>query len=206
MASPVEAGATLTDIQTELYSRGYDHLNQDAAGRARALRWINQSYQAALLEESWPFRLNTATGAAPLSVTDLGEILTVVDTANSNFELGEMTERELAAYDLTITGVPLWYFRDNLQIKTWPVGGTLSVRYYSLPPDLANGTDTTLIPKRYMDVIVDGAVRRAAKDRDNPDAVQLAESERQRGLDLMRKQLLVAPTHQQEIYGSHIDG
>lgn len=205
MASPLETGATLADLQTELYSRGYDNLNQDAAGQARALRWINQAVAELTLEEAWPFRLNTATGAAPLSITDLGEVLSVIDTANSNAELDELTERELTADDLTDTGTPAYWYRDNLQIKTWPVGGTLSVRYYSIPTDLAAVSDTTLIPKRFMDVIVNGAVRRAAMDNDNPDDVGLAESERQRGLDLMRRTLLVPPRHVQMIAFMSID-
>lgn len=195
MASPLETGATLADLQTELYSRGYDHLQQDAAGVARGLRWINQAYAEVVLEELWPFRLNTATGAAPLSIPTLDRILTVIDTGNANTELDEATERELTAWDLTETGTAQYYFRDSLQVKTWPVGGTLSVRFYSLPTDLAAPTDQTLVPARYMDVIVNGAVRRAAVDRDNPDASTLAEAERQRGLDLMRRQLLVPPTH-----------
>lgn len=205
MASPLEPGATLADLQAELYARGYDHLAQDAAGVARGLRWINQAAAELTLEELWPFRLNTATGAAPLSIADLDRVLSVVDTGNSNRELVEMTERELTTWDLSYAGTALYFYRDSLQVKTYPVGGTLSVRYYSLPTDLVSPADTTLVPARYMDVIVDGAVRRAAKDRDNPDAVALAEQERQRGLELMRRQLLVAPTHQQRVGWSEDD-
>lgn len=178
---------------------------QDAAGVARGLRFINQAYAEVVLEELWPFRLNTATGAAPLSIPTLDRVLSVIDTGNANRELTEATERELTASDLAITGVPMWFFRDSLQIKTYPVGGTLSVRFYSLPTDLAAPTDTTLVPARYMDVIVNGAVRRAAVDRDNADASTLAEAERQRGLDLMRRQLLVPPTHLQRVAFSEDD-
>lgn len=196
MASPTEPGATLLDIQTELYSRGYDHLAQDASGVARGLRWINQSYAEVALAELWPFRLTTAVGAAPLAVTDIDRVLYVIDTSSFNNPLYEMQEQELIAVDLTLTGSPLAYYRDSLQIRVWPIGGTLSVRYYALPTDLASPTDTTLVPKRYMDVIVDSVVIRAAKDRDNPDAVALARQERDYGLALMRSQLLVPPTHQ----------
>jgi hypothetical protein len=205
VASPLETGATLADLQTELYARGYDHLMQDATGVARGLRWINQAYAELVLEELWPFRLNTATGAAPLSITDLDQVLTVIDTSNDNRELEQATEFEMTVFDLTGTGDALWWYRDNLQIKTYPVGGTLSVRYYSLPTELVSSSDTTLVPERYMNVIVDGAVRRAAADRDNPDAVALAEAERQRGLDLMRRQLMVAPTHIQRVPFVHLD-
>jgi hypothetical protein len=201
VASPLETGATLADLQSELYARGYDHLAQDAAGVARGLRWINQAAAELTLAELWPFRLSTATGAAPLSITTLSSVLSVIDTGNASAELSEMTERELvdAGIDLTDTGTPLYWYRDSLQIKTYPVGGTLSVRYWALPTDLASPTDQTLVPARFMDAIVDGAVRRAAKDRDNWETVGGAEQERQRGLELMRRTLLVAPTHIQKI-------
>lgn len=197
MASPLETGATLLDLQTELYARGYDHLAQDAAGVARGLRWINQAVAELTLEEKWPFRLSTATGAAPLSITTLDSVLSVIDTGNSDAELVEMTERELVGQGVVLadTGTPQYWYRDSLQIKTYPVGGTLSVRYWTLPTDLASPTDQTLIPARFMDAIVDGVVRRAAKDRDNWETVGGAEQERQRGLELMRRTLLVAPTH-----------
>lgn len=205
MASPLETGAALADLTSELYSRGYDHLAQDAAGVARGLRWINQAVNELMLEELWPFRLNTATGAAPLTILDLDRVSTVIDTNNANNPLDEMTEDELTPFDVSATGIPLYYWRDNLQVKTWPVGGTLSVRYWSLPTSLAAPTDTTLIPARYLNVIVDAAVRRAAADRDNPDAVGLAEQEYERGLNLMRRQLLVTPTHIQAVVGTSID-
>lgn len=195
MASPLETGATLLDLQTELYARGADHLMQDAQGVARGLRWINQAYAEVYRAEAWPFRLNTATGAAPLSIPTLGKVLSVVDTANANYPLTEMTERELTPFDVTLTGTPVYYYRDNLQVKTWPVGGTLSVRFYNLLTLLAAPTDQTLVPVDYMDVIVNGAVRRACLDRNDADGYEMAEAERQRGLALMRDDLLVAPTH-----------
>lgn len=205
MASPLETGAALSDLQAELYARGYDHLAQDAAGVARGLRWINQAINELTLEELWPFRLNTATGTAPLTILDLDRVKTVIDTNNANNPLDEMTEDELTPFDVAATGIPLYYWRDSLQVKTWPVGGTLSVRYWSLPTSLVAPADTTLIPARYLNVIVDAAVRRAAADRDNPDAVGLAEQEYERGLNLMRRQLLVAPTHIQAVVGTSID-
>lgn len=201
-----EAGATFTDLLDELYARGYDYLNQDSAGRARAGRWINQSYAELALEEEWPFRLTTTSGAAPLTITDLDQVLSVTDTNNDDFELDELTERELTVWDLTTTGTPIYYYRDNLRVRVWPVSTTtISVRYFALPTDLVSATDTTLVPKRYMNTIVDGAVMRAAADRDNDRAVTLAERMYNRGLALMRRQLLVAPTHIEQRPGASED-
>lgn len=201
-----EVGDTFLNLQNELYARGYDHLNQNAAGRARAKRYINQAHQELCLEELWPFRLATATGAAPLLIADLDRVLTVVDTANNRQRLFVASEEELSNADLTATGTPVYFYRSaSLQVSTWPVGGTLSVRYFRVPNMLASDADTTLVPLRYSDAIVDGAVRRAAKDRDNPDAVALAEAERQRALTLMRAQLLEPPDHFIHEVGSALD-
>lgn len=201
-----EAGASLTDLLNELYARGYDHLSQDAAGQARATRWINQAYAKLTLEELWPFRLTTTTGLAPLTINDVDRVLTVVNSDDANRELDEATERELTTFDLSLTGTPLFYFRDSLIVRVWPVAtASIAVRYYRLPSELASGTDTTLVPKRYMDVLIDDAVRRAAKDRDNAEAVGLAGQEYESGLALMRRQLLIAPTHVQRIPWTHGD-
>src|ERR1700741_5122825 len=139
MAAPLEPGATLADLQVELYARGYDHPAQDAQGIPRGLRWINAAYFEACLEELWPFRLTTATGASPLTITDLDQIKYVVNTSYYNETLTEMVEDELADFDLTTTASsPSYYYRDSLQVKTWPVAtAVLSVRYYQLPTELA---------------------------------------------------------------------
>jgi hypothetical protein len=200
-----EAGVALSALLTRLYSRGYDYLAQDAASRALATSFINEANAELELEEHWPFRLTTTTGTAPLEVANVDQILSVIDTDNSNRELHEMTERELTAFGLDATGTPLWFYRDSLSVRVWPLASTaLSVRYWSLPTELVNATDETRVPKRYMGVIVDGAVLRAAADRDNRDAADLADRMYQRGLALMRRQLLVAPTHIQRS-GLHED-
>ncbi|HZA18976.1 MAG TPA: hypothetical protein VE645_19200 [Pseudonocardiaceae bacterium] len=184
-------------LRQELYDRGFDHLAQTAASRDRATRWLNQAYLELCLEERWPFRLTTTSGAAPLTIGDVDAILTVIDSDNNATRLYEMTEAELTAFDLSATGSnALWFYRDSLIVHVWPASGaTLSVRYWSVPVELVAGSDETVVPERYANVIVDGAVMRAASDRDNPAAVDLAERMYQRGLALMRRQLLVAPTH-----------
>jgi hypothetical protein len=77
----------------------------------------------------WPYRLTTASGAAPLTITDLGVIEEVVDTAQSSLPLHFVSRRNLLdAYSiLTTTGSPQWFYVDNGVVRTYPVGGTLSV-------------------------------------------------------------------------------
>lgn len=201
-----EAGVTLSMLRQEFFDRGYDHLAQTAASRARADRFINQGYLELCLEERWPFRLTSTSGAAPLTIEDVDAILTVTDTDNDSTRLYEMTERELTAWDLERTGTPLWFYRDSLVVRVWPAStGTISVRYWSVPAALVDAADETMVPARYANVIVDAAVIRAAGDRDNANAADLADRMYQRGLALMRRQLLNPPTHIEHSFVSEDD-
>lgn len=202
----VDPGATFSDLENELYARGYDHLAQDAAGRARAQRWINQAYLEAALDENWLFRRAYNYGTPPLTISNLGDIENVVlDDAGFTF-LYETTFDDWAAAGSPTTGAAYYWFRDANRVQTWPGRSTaIYVNHFAVPSALVLPTDTTVIPLRYADVIVDGAVRRAAKDRDNRDAAVFAEEERQRGLALMRRTMLVVPTRMRENPDTHGD-
>ena len=185
---------TFLQLQAEFYARGHNFLTESAEGIVRAKRWINQAYEKVCSEELWPFRLATATGAAPLTIADVDKILSVINTANASMELIEATERELTIANLSTTGVPYVYWLDGTIVKTWPVGGTLSVRYFKVPAEFSADGDVMLVPDRFADVIIDDAVRRAAKDRQYQEGVALAAQEYADGLEMMRRQLLTAPT------------
>lgn len=201
-ASTSEPGVPLSELLTEFYKRGHDYLNDGGDGTARAKRWLNQAHSKVVLEELWPFRLTTTAGTAPLTISRLDKIYSVTDTTNDGYELHEVNESELVGY-LTMTGTPFRYYRDNLIVRVWPVAAhVIEVRYYSVPFDLSLDTDVTMVPKRYMDVIIDDAARRAAKDRQYAEGVQLAAQEYNDGLDLMRRQLLVSPSYVPYPYGN----
>lgn len=199
-----EAGVTLLALRTELYARGADYLAADAAGIVRANRWINQAYQMVCLRELWPFRLTTATGAAPLAITDLGTILRggVTSPGNNNYVLDDLSETEATPLDLTATGgYPWFYYLTDQTVHVWPAGtDSISVRYYKIPAKLTADGDLTLVPERFMDVILDDAVLRAI-GKDNTDAaiVALMRQERDAGLADMREALLPAPTHMRRV-------
>lgn len=185
------ATTTFLQLQTEFYARGYDYLNDGGVGVTRAKAWINQAYAELCEEDDWPFLITSTSGAAPLTIADLRTIFTVVDTA-SRVVLTPMPEDELVDNFTTITttGTPFYFYVDDLVVKTYPVGGTLTVRYWKIPTLLTANGDIAIVPDRFANLIVDGTVRRAQIDNDNQPGAQIAEGERQRGIDLMRRSLL----------------
>lgn len=166
-------------LKTELSDRGFT-----ALGDTRLGQYINAGYHEFNEEHLWPWRIDTETGAAPLTVTDLGTIEEVVNTANGSTPLCGEDRRTLRdAYgDLTRTGTPEYFYRDDqTTIRTYPVGGTLSVRHYKVAADLT-GADTPIIPSRYHLLIVDYAVRQAYRVMDNHSAAEHLDVEIQRRL------------------------
>jgi hypothetical protein len=183
---------TFLELQTEFYARGYDYMNDAGTQATRAKAWLNQSYLELCEEELWPFLLTTATGAAPLTIADIRTLYTVVDTAASNVLAPAQEDELIDTYTtLTTTGTPLWFYVADTVVKTYPVGGTLSARYWKVPAELSANGDVAVVPQRFCNLIVDGAVRRAGNDNDDTAGAQRAEDERQRGIDVMRRSLLL---------------
>jgi hypothetical protein len=188
----VAATTTFLQLQTEFYARGFDYLNDGGAGATRAKAWINQAYDELCEEELWPFLLTTASGAAPLTVADIRTIMSVVDTVSSRV-FAPVDEDELTDdfLPLTTAGTPSFYYVDDTIVRTYPVGGTLTVRYWKVPVFMSATTDIAIVPDRFVNLIVDGAVRRAQNDNDNAPGAQQAEAERQAGLERMRYSLFL---------------
>lgn len=152
---------TFATLQTELSDRGWQRLSATRLGYL-----INQARADLDGMFLWPYRLTTASGAAPLTITDLGTIEEVVDTANASNPLHFVSRRNLLdSYGLlTTTGSPDWFYVDNGVIRTYPVGGTLTVRYYKRTPDLT-GVQVPLAPADYHLLIVDLAEQRAFRGK-----------------------------------------
>lgn len=152
---------TFATMQTELSDRGWSRLTPTRLGYL-----INQARADLDNMMLWPYRLASTSGAAPLTIADLGVIEEVVDTANQSNALDYASRRELRdSYgDLTVTGTPDWFYVDNGIIRTMPVGGTLTVRYYKRTPDLT-GTQAPLAPADYHLLIVDMAEQRAHRGK-----------------------------------------
>lgn len=181
---------TFGDLLAELYARGFDFLNQDAAGRSRAKRWINQSYLELCESNAWPFLSASTSGQAPLEIPDLRQVLsvTVVDR-----ELWGLDRRTLSRRysNLEAEGEASSWYLDGNTLRVYPVSTEpLSVRYLMVPPDLVDDTDEPVVPGRFADVIVDGAVIRALKDTDNWEVLPTARREYDIGIARMENSLL----------------
>jgi hypothetical protein len=152
---------TFATLQTELSDRGFARLTTTRLGY-----FINQARADLDGFRPWPYRLTTASGAAPLTITDLGTIESVVDTANNSNQLEFVSRQNLLDYYgiITTTGTPSFYFIDNGIVRTYPVGGTLSVRYFKATPDLT-GVQVPLAPPEFHFLIVDMAEQRAHRSK-----------------------------------------
>jgi hypothetical protein len=179
-------------LKNELADRGFAHLNSVRQGQY--INWARAEMDETAL---WPYRIATATGAAPLTISDLGTIETVVDTANSNNPLSPMDYSDLVKYFKTLSTVgaaSYYYLASSTQVAVYPTTATLSVRYFKVPADLSASSDTPLAPTRWHRLIVDIATRMAYRDNDNHAAAEAINTQIERDKMLMLNSLMVVQT------------
>jgi hypothetical protein len=165
---------TFAQMLTEFYARGFDYLSLDAAGQTRAKRMLNESYLELAAAHPWPFLETTVSGTAPLTISNLGDVLYVVDTTN-DVRLPLLDVRGVVPDDpdLDDTGSPRGYYLDGSStLRVWPAStsASLSVRYIKVPAELSADGDELDVPSRFQGLVVDGAVVRALVDSDNYEA------------------------------------
>lgn len=150
---------TLASVRAEFLAGGFNRLGATVADRL-----INDAYAWLINKHLWPFREQTLTGAAPLTVDDLGAVGSVTNTADNDRRLVHVERRTIVEQvgDLTTTGVPnLFYIEDGTVVRTYPVGGTLSVRYWRAPSPLIVDVDVLLVPNSWVQLVLDRARYRA---------------------------------------------
>lgn len=195
----------LGELRAEVKARGFDPVED-----ARIDRWLNLAVTEILETADWPFLHDEATGAAPLTIADLRSVESVEDTVNA-VKLIPADRRDLSDRypDLTASGSPVFYFLTAPDtVDVYPRGGSLRVRYWSFPADLA-GTDEPVIPARYQYAIVDYAVARAYADSDEFAAAQAARQEGDRLVLAMTSNLLDSEHDRparMTMLGGHLDG
>lgn len=179
--------ADFSTLQADLFALGFDTLNDAGTGLARAKRYLNLAYKELVGEELWSFRETDATGAAPLTITDLGVVASVVDTAQRRPLQPVERQTLVDAYTIVTTaGSPRYFFLLGKQVNTFPVGGTLSVHYWKQAADLSASGDLPIVPDEWHDGILLGAARRAAlREAQDYELARAYEGERQQVLKQM---------------------
>ena len=170
VVDPSLPSQTFLELQTEFYARGYDYLNEDTAGRTRAKRWLNEAYLELCEKSDWPFVEGDISGVAPLTITDLRQVLSVWDdTQNITIYHKDRKWLRDTFGDLTFAGSCSWWYLEGTILKLYPAdtGASLRVRYLAIPPVMSADGDVPVIPNAYQHLIVDGAVLRGMKDSDN---------------------------------------
>lgn len=159
--------STFVELRTALADRGFQYLTAAQLG-------ADVNTARGLLDDMylWPYRLATASGPAPLTVSDLGTIESVTyGSGAATYPLEPLNSPDLldAVGDVTLPGFPSVFYVDNGVVRTYPVGtGSITVRYFKATPDLAADGDTPLSPARFhLSLLLDMAVQQAYKRTDN---------------------------------------
>jgi hypothetical protein len=179
---------TFLQLKSRLMAEGFDYLQSDEIGD-----YINDGYLRDICEvDNWPFLEASTSGAAPLTVSDLRVIESVVDTT-TNVKLLPMDRRTITDTDtdLTTTGTPFaYYIAGGTAVTTFPAStNTLSVRYWKVPTALSSDSDEPLIPSRFRSLIVDAAKVRAYENDDESEMADAARARFDARLQEMRASL-----------------
>lgn len=180
------------ELVTEVGNRGFNDLVRDQ--EARVKRWINDAHREICDLADWPFLGGTKEGTAPLTIEDLGHVLSI-SNLTSEATLIPVDRRQAVEWDpaLDDTGAAEFWYRDGEEtVAVYPLdsSSTFRVRYAKAVADLAEDKDEPLPPAPYHNLIVDGACVRAYRDRDNFAAAQFVRQEWERGIRGMEHALL----------------
>ena len=183
-----------SEQQTEFFAMGFDDWNDAGNGLTRAKRLLNEAMHEIQSQFEWQFTETSATGTAPLTISDLHRIIEVVDSTNDS-KLRYIDRRTLGdiAPDLPDTGTPEYYWLDGLTtLRVYPANTsvTLAVRYHKYPSDMSANGDVPLIPARFRPVIVYRAAAKAHRYKQNFEAAAGMEAEVNRIVDQMREALI----------------
>lgn len=115
----------------------------------------------------WPWLEESKESTAPFEIKDLRYVLSVNDTTQEKPLWGTERQWILERFPkLEETGNPVWWFLDNLMLRTFPLSeDKVAVRYVKKAPKLEAATEP-LIPSEWQYLIVDWARIYALKNND----------------------------------------
>lgn len=158
-----------TALTDELVNRGAE------GDTTRNGQWINLAYRRIINAFSWPFteaEVTGSAGAGTATVADFRKALVVSDKTTTpgrplhKITLPELVE-DMKVEDVALTGTPQFWYYDGINsiIKTYPLGGTIYVRYNKRVPVLS-GANSPIFLDEYHLLIVDRAMVEVYKDND----------------------------------------
>lgn len=177
------------ELTSEFLARGFDYLSN-----SKALGYLNDAYLVDICgDQDWSFLEASATGTAPLTLSEFETLEYVIDTT---------AERKLLPLDrrlltdnyptLSETGMPSFYYlTEGKVLNVFPTNTTdsLLVKYWKTPVRLT-GSASPLVPERFHSLIIDGAAARAYEDSDDYELAENANTKFQLRLQKMREALL----------------
>lgn len=164
---------TTTEMVTELVARGAE------VNTTRNEQWINLAYKEIWNAYEWPFAEAEVTGGAGVGfvampadfrraiyVTDK-QLGTVPGRPLSPITMAELQEEYgIENFALTSSAPEFWYYDPILtQVKAYPVGGTIYMRYYKRAATVAGATVPS-IPVDYHMLVVQRALVEVYLDND----------------------------------------
>lgn len=179
-------------LQSEFYAHGFSDLNDAGAGVTRVKRWINEAYHMVCESHDgkWAFLETSSSGTAPVTVSDLKQIIHVTDsTTDRPLRFADAWTVEHLDPDKATVAAPMYYWLDGLStLRVWPLNttDTISIRYYKVPADLSANGDLPLVPTRYQDAILQFALAKAHRAKNNEEQARSCEIVAEVYIDRMR--------------------
>jgi len=192
---------TFAELVQELKDRGFSDLTD-----TRAKRYINAARAELDRMYLWPWREQSVTGTAPIEITDLATIEAVTNETGDYRLRPSQYAALLDAYgDVSTAGTPLYYYRASPAgvptIATYPTNDdTLGVQYWKVTEDLVADGDEPESPTEAHYLIVDLAVRRAARDVRDHQGAEAIQSEIDRQLDALWNQYMPGIPDETSVY------
>jgi hypothetical protein len=182
---------TFAEMKTELSDRGFAHLTAARRGQI-----VNDAVTELEEQAFWPFREDSAQGAAPLAVPLLGTIEAVVNESQG-YVLEPRSYQWLLDHTSDLTeGGPGQFFYVSWPsgipvVNTWPDNGdTIGVQFWAESTELSADGDVPLTPERWHSTILMIAQRMAENERGNLQVAQGLQVEIDRQVNRMMQTLM----------------
>jgi hypothetical protein len=153
----------LSELTQEIIGRGFNYESTTIIESA-----VQRHYQRLESKFVWPWREATKEGTAPFEIKDLRDVLSVADTSTERPLYGQTRQWLVERFpNLEETGEPLWWWLDNLTLRTFPVSTSenIQVRYAKKPVALTASSEPAM-PSEWQYLIVDSVIVDLLKSND----------------------------------------